>query len=114
MLNHLKNNIEDQRYNNGRKNMGKGSIGSDKQFQQQTNNKVFDPANLDDDPLNLDGTIDPPGTEAQNKFDQQHVRINNGEIRAHSRRRFGESSDDGISSIPSYERFNDLANTKPQ
>jgi len=64
-----------------------------------------------DDPLNLDGTIDPPGTEGKQRFNQQHVLINNGEIQPHSRRRFGESSAGDISSIPSYDGFGDMVNT---
>ena len=73
-LEHLKNNIEKQRYmgGNGR----------------------------DDDPLNLDGSIELPS-----QFNNQHVRIRDGEVIEKSRRRLDDLSEGDLSSIPSYDHL---------
>jgi hypothetical protein len=71
-LDHLKSNIEKQRYMGG-------------------------------DPLNLDGSIEQP------EFQQQHVRIRDGEVVEKSRRRLDDLSEGDLSSIPSYDQL-DAAN----
>jgi hypothetical protein len=65
-LEHLKNNIEKQRYMGGH---------------------------------DLDGSIELP------KFQQQHVRIRDGEIQEQSRRRLDDLSEGDLSSIPSYDQL---------
>ena len=54
----------------------------------------------EDDPLNLDGSIELPS-----KFTNQHVRIRDGEVIEKSRRRIDDLSEGDLSSIPSYDHL---------
>jgi hypothetical protein len=68
VINNLKNNIDDVRYarTDEFKNIHDGTDMPMNLMENMRGNN--DNANFDNDPLNLDGTIDPPGTDIKQKF----------------------------------------------
>jgi hypothetical protein len=58
---------------------------------------------LGGDPLNLDGSIEQP------EYRQQNVRIRDGEVVEKSRRRLDDLSEGDLSSIPSYDQLDVVA-----